>query len=432
METPIDSSKLDDDEPGFVIGDPGKADGVLSSADRQRIEVAFDQAIASAESTVTRLEQEIAELEASHLAKKAEADRLVQQIAAREDEIRRNFNTNLLLCAFFPSPACFLATALSNDSALQSYRSQLSAAQSEQTRISNEITAYGQKRDAIRVKIAPLREGKTRVLAMLNGSAPHTPPPALASDPAVAEAYWRTGAMAQVQAAVAEEVRLLLVLRDAAVELANTLDQSLLTLRRLEESVAELVENQRAQFMDLAIGMLTGDPAATAEEFLEQQIAARTRAVLDELSWPLNEFARYVASERGEGDLEALYRRLLDKLGGGTQAEPLEVTSTTPVNILDLTVASSALTVGGTRTAQKVEVHVSLEHTYVGDLVVSLTHGSRTWILADRVGGGSDDLDKTFTLPDTGIAVKGTWTLKIEDKEAADTGRLLGWELIAY
>ncbi len=44
---------------------------------------------------------------------------------------------------------------------------------------------------------------------MLNGAAPHTPPAELASDPATAEAYWRAGAMSDVQAAVAEEVRLL-------------------------------------------------------------------------------------------------------------------------------------------------------------------------------------------------------------------------------
>lgn len=430
-ETVSDSSKLDSDEPGFAIGDLGKADGVLSSADRARIEAAFDQAIASAQATADQLEREIADLERSHAVKQAEADRLVQQIAAREDEIRRNFNRNLVLCAFFPSPACFLATALSNDSALQSFRSQLSAAQTEQARIRVDIEEYGRKRDAIRAKIAPLRDGKTRVLAMLNGSLPHTPPPALSSDPATAEAYWRVGAMAQVQSAVAEEVRLLLALRDAAVELANTLDQSLLTLRRLEQSVAELVEAQREQFMKLAIGMLTGDPAATAQEFLDQQIASRTRMVLDQLAWPLDEFARYLASERGEGDEEALYRRLLDTLVGDTQVAPLELASSTPVNILDNTTASSTLTVAQARSAHEVLVHVRLKHSYVGDLVISIVHGSKTWLLQERVGGSADDLDHTFQLTED-IAMKGAWTLKIEDKEAQDTGTLLGWDLVAY
>jgi hypothetical protein len=429
-ETVSDSSKLDSDESGFAIDDLGKADGVLSSADRQRIETAFDQAIESAEATVTHLEAEIVELEASHAAKQAEADRLVTQIASREEDIRRNFNNNVIFCAFFPSPACFLATALSNDSALRQFREQLSRAQSEQTRIRNDIAAYGRKRDAIRAKIAPLRDGKTRVLAMLNGSAPHTAPAELAGDPAAAEAYWRAGAMADVQAAVAEEVRLLLELRDAAVELANTLDQSLLTLRRLEESVATLVEKQREQFMKLVIGVLTGDPAAAAQKFLDGQIAARTRSVLNQLEWPLNEFAMYLASKRGEGDVQALYRRLLEKLLADAQPTITEVT--TPVNILDNTVASSAVTIAQTKTAERVEVHVTLEHTYIGDLVLTLEHGNQTWLLSERVGGSADDLDKTFTLPDTGISMKGKWTLKVEDKEAQDTGKLLGWELIAY
>jgi hypothetical protein len=430
-ENVSESSKLDSDEPGFSIEDLGKADGVLSSSDKQRIENAFDDAIESAEATVVQLEDEIRDLEASHAAKQAEADRLVQQIASREEDIRRNFNNNLILCAFFPSPACFLATALANDSALSSYRSQLSAAQSEQTRIRNEIAAYGVKRDRIRTKIAPLRAGKTRVLAMLNGAEP-APPTVLEDDPATAEAYWRTGAMADVQAAIAEEVRLLLELRDAAVELANTLDQSLLTLRRLEENVAELVQKQREQFMKFAINMLTGDPAATAQKFLDQQIASRTKAVLNQLEWPLNEFAMYLASKRGEGDVQALYRRLMEKLVGDLQVEPLTQGSTTAVNILDNTAASSAITINQTRTAETVEVHVSLEHTFIGDLVISISHGSDTWILSERVGGSSDDLDKTFTLPATNIPVKGKWTLKVEDKEAQDQGKLLGWELIAY
>jgi hypothetical protein len=431
-ETGADSSKLDGDEPGFTLGDPGKADGVLSSADKARVEAAFESVLASAEGTVQRLETEIAQLEADHAAKQAEADRLVMQIAAREDEIRRNFNTNLLLCAFFPSPACFLATALSNDSALRQYKDQLSAAQSEQQRIRIAITEYGEERDAIRARITPLREGKARVMAMLQGTTPHTPPAVLSGDSATAEAYWRTGAMASVQSAVAEEVRLLLELRDAAVELSNTLDQSLATLRSLEASVAELVKTQREQFMKLAIKFLTGDPASVAEDFLDQQIAAHTRDVLNQLSWPLNDFARYLASERGSGDEEALYRRLLDKLGSDAQVQPLEVGSTTAVNILDNTSASSAITIAPTRTAQKVEVHVSIEHTYIGDLVLSIKHGDKTWTLSDRVGGSADNLDKTFTLPDANIAVKGKWTLKVEDKEAQDTGKLLGWELIAY
>ncbi len=430
VETVSDSSKLDSDEPGFGIDDLGKADGVLSSADRARIQTAFDQAITSAESTVAQLETEIAQLEASHAQKQAEADRLVAQIAAREEDIRRNFNNNLIVCAFFPSPACFLATALSNDSALRSFRQQLASAQAEQTRIRNEITAYGQKRDAIRAKVAPLRTGKQRVLAMLDGAAPHTPPADLASDPATAEAYWRAGAMSDVQAAVAEEVRLLLELRDAAVELATTLDQSLLTLRRLEESVATLVEKQREQFMKLVVGVLTGDPAAAAQKFLDAQIAARTRAVLNTLEWPLNEFAMFLASKRGDGDVQALYRKLLEKLIADSQPRVVEVT--TPVNILDNTTASSPVTVAQASTAEKVEVHVSLEHSYVGDLVISLTHGTKTWLLSERVGGSADNLDKTFTLPDTAIAMKGKWTLAIEDKEAQDQGTLLGWELIAY
>ena len=62
------------------LGEPGKADGVASGADRERIERAFDEAVAAGESTVTQLEAEIATLEAGHRQKQAEADALVAAI----------------------------------------------------------------------------------------------------------------------------------------------------------------------------------------------------------------------------------------------------------------------------------------------------------------------------------------------------------------
>lgn len=425
-----ESSKLPGEEPGFTLGELGKADGVLSSADRQRVEAAFDRAIAGAESTIASLEMEIAQLEAELPAKQAEANALVARIASREQELHDSFNNNLLVCAFFPSPACFLASYLANDSALRTYKTELAAAQAEQARIRNNIAEYGTKRDALRARITPLREGKQRLLAMLQGTAPHTAPATLTGDPAAAEAFWRANAMRDVQLAIAGEVSMLLELRALAVEVSNTVDESLRTLRHLEESVNDLVAKQREQFIELLIGFASGDADATAQNFLDEQVASRTRALLKDLRWPMNEFASYLAAERGEGNPVDLSYSLLKKLAN--TPDPMRYWANTAVAIHDGQATSSGVTLTDARTANEIEIHVRIEHTFIGDLVISMEHAGEAYLLSERVGGSADTVDATFTMTVDNLDVNGTWTLKVADVEASDEGQLVGWELFAY
>jgi hypothetical protein len=260
-------------------------------------------------------------------------------------------------------------------------------------------------------------------------------PPELASSPEAGRAYWRANAMTEVQIAINDEIVLLVDLRNAAVELSNTLDQSLATLRSLDHATEQLVEQSRKQFMKLVKALLSGDPAAAADRWLEDQIASRTRALLDSLDWPLNEFARFVVeSDTNPNAGEQLIQRILQKLGGagGGGAQPVSFEAATPVNILDKTVAKSVLNVTDSRTISQLELFVDIEHTYVGDLVVSLEHGTRKYLLQNRVGGGQDNLVKTFSVAlAAGQPLAGKWTLIVEDTADQDTGKLRRWQLIA-
>jgi len=81
-----------------------------------------------------------------------------------------------------------------------------------------------------------------------------------------------------------------------------------------------------------------------------------------------------------------------------------------------------------------VEVEVHLDHTWVGDLQISLISPSGTEaILADRPGGAfnsANDIDFTFSANTFwGEAAAGTWTLKIADLAAWDVGVLDSWTL---
>lgn len=122
-------------------------------------------------------------------------------------------------------------------------------------------------------------------------------------------------------------------------------------------------------------------------------------------------------------------------------------------------------------------VTVGINHTWLGDLVIKLTHGTDTVVLMDRPGrapgattgvGQGDDLSSAFPLtfsasgtqtaesmgaacngtigstsgctntsflPDGSLDVflgdpfAGTWTLSVSDNEALDVGTLFSWSL---
>jgi uncharacterized repeat protein (TIGR01451 family) len=106
------------------------------------------------------------------------------------------------------------------------------------------------------------------------------------------------------------------------------------------------------------------------------------------------------------------------------------------------------------RTVYDVSISFSLNHTYDGDLIITLISpdGNRI-LLANRIGGAGHDYIKTsfsgrgsgnglgaisnssppftgiFPSPDLGPVRNGAWTLEIDDAGAGDTGQLLNWSL---
>ncbi len=91
-------------------------------------------------------------------------------------------------------------------------------------------------------------------------------------------------------------------------------------------------------------------------------------------------------------------------------------------------------------TVNNLKVRVDIEHTYIGDLDVTLHSPSGTPVqLHFRSGGGTDNLQVTY--PDDvepedslslldGEPISGKWTLSVQDHANLDVGQLLEWELI--
>ncbi len=86
---------------------------------------------------------------------------------------------------------------------------------------------------------------------------------------------------------------------------------------------------------------------------------------------------------------------------------------------------------GGPEIMRSPTVMVDIEHTWRGDLVVSVSReGEEPIVLHDREGGGRSDLKANYEIPQwEGDAASGTYRLHVVDAAARDVGRILGWSI---
>ncbi len=106
--------------------------------------------------------------------------------------------------------------------------------------------------------------------------------------------------------------------------------------------------------------------------------------------------------------------------------------STTAVAIPDLTTVESPVTISGcagnASATSTVEVHIT--HTYIGDLVVSLIAPDTTaYVLHNRAGGATDNINQTYTTNLSSEVANGTWKLRVQDAAGGDTGTINSWKL---
>ena len=72
-----------------------------------------------------------------------------------------------------------------------------------------------------------------------------------------------------------------------------------------------------------------------------------------------------------------------------------------------------------------------MRHTYVGDLAIVLLHDGVEAVAWDHAGGSQQGIDQSFTLAQfAGTAVQGTWTLKVADTAAMDSGSVEKWAIV--
>jgi serine protease len=98
----------------------------------------------------------------------------------------------------------------------------------------------------------------------------------------------------------------------------------------------------------------------------------------------------------------------------------------------DNTTINSTITVSGRsgNAPSGSQVKVDIKHTYIGDLKVDLiAPDGSVYVLHNRTGGGTDNINTTYTVNLSSEALNGTWTLRVNDNANADTGFLDSWSL---
>ncbi len=120
------------------------------------------------------------------------------------------------------------------------------------------------------------------------------------------------------------------------------------------------------------------------------------------------------------------------KIGGTTPPVGQTYTNSADYQIRDNTTVESPITVSG-RTGNgsaTTPVAVNIVHTYIGDLKVDLiAPDGSVYVLHNRSGGGTDNINQTYTVNLSGEALNGTWKLRVNDNANADTGYINSWSV---
>ena len=118
--------------------------------------------------------------------------------------------------------------------------------------------------------------------------------------------------------------------------------------------------------------------------------------------------------------------------GGGGGASFFENTSNVSIPDNNSTGVTSSITVSGRsgNAPSNLKVGVNIVHTYIGDLIVDLlAPDGSVYNLHNRSGGGTDNINTTFTVNASSEAANGNWRLRVRDRARRDTGYIDAWSL---
>lgn len=294
----------------------GKADGagVLSPEDAQRIADALQDVIDAGEAAIESLEADISEAEDQHAATLSQIERLVQQIQDRREELEDQLQRNLIICVLTSNPSlCSIAVLMDNDSRMQSYKADLAAAEERLLSAQESMSEYEEDRDTLRSEIDGVRANRDALLAAVAGVVAVSPlPEGIVPGSDAAVAFMQLDILEDLSRLTEEEVELLRELRNSALLLQAELDDALVVIEQLAISIEGNIDGARDRFFGALDALVTGTSERLATEYLERQVAERTRSILENAGWPAGPFIDFIVD--GRADEEELREALLQQI----------------------------------------------------------------------------------------------------------------------
>lgn len=105
-------------------------------------------------------------------------------------------------------------------------------------------------------------------------------------------------------------------------------------------------------------------------------------------------------------------------------AGPLRIPDNSPTGV------TSLITLPVTGAIQRVDVRVHITHSFLSDVVVTLSHPDGTSVTLLNAQDGAADFQRTYTAVGfVGKPANGVWSLHVVDVAADDTGTLQDWNL---
>ncbi|MGH3738208.1 MAG: choice-of-anchor B family protein [Micromonosporaceae bacterium] len=174
----------------------------------------------------------------------------------------------------------------------------------------------------------------------------------------------------------------------------------------------------------------SGLPSGATASFNPSSVTSggsSTLTIATGASTPAGTYQVTITGAAASGNKTATYTLTVNGAGGSCSG-----TNGNDVAISDHATVNSPITISGCsgNASATATVDVNIQHTYIGDLVVSLVAPDGTaYTLHNRAGGSADNIVKTYTVDLSSEAANGTWNLRVQDAASQDTGKIDTWTL---
>ncbi|MGH3647501.1 MAG: choice-of-anchor B family protein [Micromonosporaceae bacterium] len=144
-------------------------------------------------------------------------------------------------------------------------------------------------------------------------------------------------------------------------------------------------------------------------------------------STPAGSYPVTITGSAASGNKTTTFTLTVNGAGGSCSG-----TNGNDVAIRDNATVNSPITISGCsgNASATATVDVNIQHTYIGDLIVSVVAPDGTaYTLHNRSGGSADNIIKTYTVNLSSETANGTWNLRVTDAASQDVGKIDTWTL---